>query len=98
MDERAAVSRFVIADLSDPRSVPAELQAIVPQFPSLPVVPIIASGQRECPVVDHTLRRDSVSKPVVSYNSIDHLLIILDDQVLAPAEALYEQLKPGSVG
>jgi hypothetical protein len=43
----AAVSRFVVADLSDPKSVPAELQAIVPQFPSLPVVAIIEASQRE---------------------------------------------------
>jgi hypothetical protein len=43
----AAVSRIVVADLSDPKSVPAELQAIVPQFPSLPVVAIIEASQRE---------------------------------------------------
>ena len=37
----AGVSRFVIADLSDPKWVLAELQQVVPAFRSLPVVPII---------------------------------------------------------
>lgn len=32
----ASVARLVIADLSDPKSVPAEQQAIVPQFPRCP--------------------------------------------------------------
>ena len=93
----AAVSRFVVADLSDPKSVPSELQAIVPQFPSLPVVPIIEASQREYPVSDHILRRDSMSKPVVHCRDVEHLLSSLDEQVLALAEALYERLKPGAL-
>jgi hypothetical protein len=93
----AAVSRFVIADLSDPKSVPAELQAIVPQFPSLPVVPIIEASQREYPVADNILRRPSVTNPVVQYRDEAHLLDILDKQVLAPAEVLYAALKPRAV-
>jgi hypothetical protein len=91
------VSRFVIADLSDPKSVPAELQAIVPHFPSLPLVPIIEASQREYPVLDHILRRDSVSKPIVRYRDVKHLRSIIDQQVLAPAEVLYGQLRPGAL-
>jgi len=90
----AAVSRFVIADLSDPKSVPAELQAIVPQFPSLPVVPIIEADQLEYPVSDHILRRESVTKPVVRYRDGPHLIEILEEQVLTPAEMLHRRLKP----
>jgi hypothetical protein len=90
----AAVSRFVVADLSDPKSVPAELQAIVPQFPSLPIVPIIETGQREYPVSDHILRRSSVVTPIVEYRDAAHLVSMLDDRVLAPAEARYLELNP----
>jgi hypothetical protein len=93
----AAVSRFVIADLSDPKSVPAELQAIVPQFPSLPIVPIIEETQREYPVSDHILRRDSVLKPIVRYRDVPHLLSMLDAQIIQPAEALYSKLRPGAL-
>jgi CHAT domain-containing protein len=92
----AGVSRLVIADLSDPKSVPAELQAIVPNFPSLPVVPIIDASQREYPVSDNILRRASVL-PVVRYLDEAHLLSILDAQILAPAETLYGKLKPGAL-
>lgn len=90
----AAVSRFVIADLSDPKSVPAELQAIVPQFPSLPVVPIIEAGQREYPVSDHVLRRPSVVTPIVEYRDVAHLVGMLGARVLAPAEAKLAALNP----
>lgn len=93
----AAVSRFVIADLSDPKSVPAELQAIVPQFVSLPVMPIIVATQREYPVADDILSRQSV-KPVVPYRDEAHLMAILDAQILAPAEELYAKLNPRAVG
>lgn len=92
----ASVSRFVIADLSDPKSVPAELQAIVPQFLSLPVVPIIEATQREYPVAEDILLRQSV-KPVVPYRDEAHLMAILDAQILAPAEKLYAELNPRAV-
>ena len=90
----ASVSRFVVADLSDPKSIPAELQAIVPQFPSLPVVPIIEASQREYSVADNVLRRESVVKPVVKYRDRAHLLDVLEKQVLEPAERLYAKLNP----
>jgi len=93
----AAVSRFVIADLSDPKSVPAELQAIVPQYVSLPVLPIIEATQREYPVADDILSRQSVT-PVVPYRDEAHLISILDAQILAPAEELYAKLNPRATG
>jgi hypothetical protein len=89
----ASVSRFVIADLSEPKSLPAELQAIVPQFPSLPVAPIIEAGEREYAVADHILRRQSV-RPVVPYRDEAHLTAILDSEILRPAEKLREELMP----
>jgi hypothetical protein len=89
----ASVSRFVIADLSDPKSIPAELQAIVPQFPSLPVIPIIEAGQDAYAVAEHILRRQSVSS-VVAYRDEAHLMTILDTGILAPAEKLRAALNP----
>lgn len=94
----ASVSRFVIADLSDPKSVPAELQAIVPQFVSLPVMLIIEATQCEYPVADDILSRQSVKKPVVPYRDEAHLIAILDAEILASAEELYAELNPRTVG
>ncbi|NQU66372.1 MAG: pentapeptide repeat-containing protein [Candidatus Marinimicrobia bacterium] len=43
----AAMSRFVIADISNPKSIPQELMSIIPNFPSLKVQPIIEKSQKE---------------------------------------------------
>ena len=43
----ARMARFVIADVSDARSVLQELQAIVPTSPKLPVQPIMNGRQEE---------------------------------------------------
>ena len=41
----ALTLRFVIADISAPRCVPHELMAIVPNSPSIPVVPILRDNE-----------------------------------------------------
>jgi hypothetical protein len=92
----AAVSRFVIADLSDPKWVMAELQQVVPAFRSLPVVPIIETAQKEDEVVAHFEGYASVHK-VVRYRDQMHLRAILAAEILQPAEAMYKALKPRAV-
>src|SRR5262249_35637024 len=41
----AGLCRFIIADITNPRSSPMELQAIVPDY-MVPLVPIIAEGEK----------------------------------------------------
>ena len=92
----AAVSRFVIADLSDPKWVLAELQQLVPSFRSLPVVPIIESAQVEDEVIAHFEGYASVHS-VVRYRDESHLRSILATQIVAAAETMYAALKPRAV-
>ena len=89
----AALSRFVIADLTEPKSIPAELQQIVPSYPSLPIVPIISMTAREFATFGNIKRRNNVVKPTVVYRDQDDLLAILDGKVIAPAEAKLIELR-----
>lgn len=90
----ASLSRFVIADLSEPRSIPQELQAIVPALQSVPVVPIINEGGKVFATFAALARRPNVAQPTIRYRSIDELKVKLGDEIVPLAEALREQLRP----
>jgi hypothetical protein len=90
----AALSRFVIADLSEPRSIPQELQAIVPALQSVPIVPIINEGGREFATFSALARRPNVAQPTLRYKNADDLAGKLDRQIVPTAESLREQLRP----
>ena len=49
----ASLAKFVVADLSSPKSIPQELTQIIPNFPSLPVQPVIEKSQREYGMFEH---------------------------------------------
>ena len=52
----AHLSRFVIVDLTDPSSVPHELQAVVPLLPSVPIQPLILAGSHPYGMFEHIQR------------------------------------------
>lgn len=52
----ASLAKFVVADLSSPKSIPQELTQIIPHFPSLPVQPVIEKTQREYGMFEHFKR------------------------------------------
>jgi uncharacterized protein YjbI with pentapeptide repeats len=86
----ARMARFVIADLTDPRSIPQEIQAIAPDV-AVPIQPVILAGQEPWSMFRDLRRKYHwVLKPY-EYTDQQHLLATLSD-VLAPAEAKREEL------
>ena len=82
----AHMARFVIADLTDAKSIPQELERIVPALPSVPVQPIILDSQYEYAMFKDFMDFFSVLKPF-RYAGREDLLRSLPDKVIAPALA-----------
>jgi uncharacterized protein YjbI with pentapeptide repeats len=52
----ARLAKFIIADITDPKSIPQELTSIVPALPSVPVQPILQNGYEPWGMFDHIKR------------------------------------------
>jgi uncharacterized protein YjbI with pentapeptide repeats len=81
----ARMARFVIADITNPKSIPQELTSIVEQLPSLPVKPLLRYGAKRWAMYDHISRYPWVL-PIFKYRNIDDLIGSLKDRVILPAE------------
>jgi hypothetical protein len=84
----AHLARFIIADLTDPSSIPYELATIIPTTP-VPVQPILLSGSSEFAMF-RDLRRYPWVLTTHRYDS--QLIADLGEKVIAPAEAKVEEL------
>ena len=105
----ARLSRFIIADITDPSCIPQELYAVVPDClvpvqPLLSSQPIMIDGneveRRPCSMFKDLQRRYHWVLPTYRYQGIDQLLSAIKDEIIMPAEEKGRELerrKNGSI-
>jgi len=81
----AHLARFIIVDLTEARGIPHELQRIVPDLPSVPIQPFLASSDREYARLEDFKDYPWVLRPY-RYKNQETLLENLEKKVIAPAE------------
>lgn len=86
----ALVSKFIIADLSEPKSVPAELQSILSNI-MIPVVPILHKDSSVYGTYSYT-NRYSWILPVLVFENITDLTNRFNKAIIKPANELFEQI------
>jgi uncharacterized protein YjbI with pentapeptide repeats len=81
----ARMARFVVADITDAKSIPQELAVIVPDLPSVPVQPLLLEGSAEYSMFEHFRRYPWVLE-TYRYPSSERLIADLGERVIDPAE------------
>jgi hypothetical protein len=80
----AGLCLFVIADITNPKSNPLELQAVVPDY-MVPLVPVIQEGEEPFSMfVDLQNKYDWVL-PVRQYDTKENVLATFDRSIVEPA-------------
>jgi hypothetical protein len=86
----ARLARFVIADLTEPASIPQELQAIVPNV-AVPVRLIIEAGHRPYAMSKDLCKYPWVIRPY-RYSDLDDLLANLKRDIIEVAETTRKEI------
>ena len=88
----ARLSLFVIADITNPKSSPLELQATVPDY-QIPFVPIVQEGEQPfARMVDLQKKYDWVMDTLY-YDSIEMLIKALKPAIIDPAIEKHNELR-----
>jgi hypothetical protein len=88
----AGISYFVIADITNPKSSPLELQATVPDY-QIPFVPIIQEGESPFAMMVDLQKKYPWVLPTRSYDSIETLMSALKSGIIDPAVEMRNKLR-----
>jgi uncharacterized protein YjbI with pentapeptide repeats len=88
----AGLSYFVIADVTNPKSAPLELQATVPDY-QIPFVPIIQEGEQPFAMMVDLQKKYNWVLDTLSYKSINDLIKALKPAIIDPAIQKHNELR-----
>ncbi|WP_421794661.1 pentapeptide repeat-containing protein [Haliscomenobacter sp.] len=88
----ARMSRFIIADLTNAKSILQELRGIVPELPSVPIRPIIHHLDFEHGMIDF-FKKFPWFLQIQKYQSKNQLIENIDDLILSPIEKYFQENK-----
>lgn len=87
----AGMCRFVIIDITNPKSSPLELQATVPNY-MIPFVPIIQKGEQPFSMFKDLANKYEWIMDTLQYDSIDNLVLKLENAIIKPALKKHDEL------
>lgn len=87
----AHLAKFIIADITEPRSIPQELHTIIPNL-QVPVQPLLHSDSTEYGMFDDFRKYNWVLN-ILRYDSLGHLLDLFDEKVVLASEHKLAELK-----
>jgi Pentapeptide repeats (8 copies) len=88
----AGLSYFVIADVTNPKSSPLELQATVPDY-QIPFVPIIQEGESPFAMMVDLQKKYNWVLNTVTYDSMETLIKVLKPLIIDPAMEKRHELR-----
>ena len=89
----AGMARFVIADLTDARSVLMELVAIVPALPSVAIRLLIKKSEHEYGMLDSIRSYRSVVRNTYEYEEVEEVIASIQENIIVPAEEKVRELR-----
>jgi len=88
----AGLSLFVIADITNPKSSPLELQAKVPDY-QIPFVPIVQEGEQPFAMMVDLQKKYNWVLDTLSYGSIETLINAFKPGIIDPAMEKHIELR-----
>jgi uncharacterized protein YjbI with pentapeptide repeats len=88
----AGLSLFVIADITNPKSSPLELQATIPDY-QIPFVPIVQEGEQPFARMVDLQKKYNWVMDTLYYDSIESLINALKPAIIDPAIEKHNELR-----